>query len=301
MQTWQQLRDAAVEMKKKIKPLTTGQSKYFQAIHSSIITICSGCAGVGKTFIPCGLAAQMLREDKINKIIITRPLIQCRSKGNDGLGILPGELEDKIGPYVRPIMDAFEEFFTPAELKGYIRDKVIEVIPLEVMRGSSLKDCFIICDEAQNTTFSQLHMLLTRIGNNTKMVIAGDVSQSDLDGSNALAETIKRLRDMNDVSIVGLGREDVVRSKIVAELDRRMTDDENNYYEVELGLWNHYKCPCCQKIVWYNEESPLVKYVEFVQCWHCQKDSFIPEKNNEPIVLSDKINTMTKVKGQKRP
>jgi phosphate starvation-inducible PhoH-like protein len=200
--------------KKKFKPITPGQIEYVKAIERSEITFCLGNSGCGKSYVPTGLAAKYLLENKISKIIITRPAIEAGEK----LGHLPGEIQNKINPFVSHIYDIMLDFMTLKDIKKYEESRNIEIIPLAYMRGRSLHDAFILADEAQNMLFSQLKMLLTRIGQNSKMVICGDVSQVDIKydiKESPLVYCTKRLSEVDGISIVELNDDDIVRNKLI--------------------------------------------------------------------------------------
>jgi phosphate starvation-inducible PhoH-like protein len=213
-----------------VEPKTRGQAGYVASIKQNIITLCLGPAGCGKTFLACWYAAKQLSENKIKKIIITRPLICC---GKD-IGAVPGDENEKASPYMRPVMDAFHEFFEHADLKAHINTGHIEFFPLELMRGSTLSNCVIILDEGQNADWDQIKMLLTRFGQNSKLILSGDASQSDIHGNwinNPLLEVKRRFeQDIHpNVEIVQLGRQDIVRHELIKwVLDRLDTDYNPN-------------------------------------------------------------------------
>ena len=208
-----------IKQKEKLKPLTKGQEQLFKAIETSVITIVTGPAGSGRTYISSGIASQMLKENRIEKIIITRPLITC---GN-GLGWLPGDCASKTTPFMMPLLDAFSDFFTTNELEKLIKDDIIEIIPLELMRGKSIKNSMMILDESQNCEYKQLHCFLTRLGENSRIVINGDISQSDIEGRSPLADVIGRLQGMPEISIVTLTEDDIVRHGLIREINRRLS------------------------------------------------------------------------------
>lgn len=224
---WRPLRDNCVaEMlaerrkKERIRPLTANQAVYQKAIHTSVITLCSGPAGTGKTYMSCGIAAEMLREGRIEKIILTRPLVTCSGRRGQGVGFLKGRLMDKVSPYMQPMLEALEDFFSPAELRRHFEDKTIEVVPLDFMRGKSIANSFIVADEMQNAEEEQWLMLLTRIGENTKLVASGDATQSDLPygRENGLLVAIDRLEGDPDISVVHLTEDDIVRHGIIRRI-----------------------------------------------------------------------------------
>jgi phosphate starvation-inducible protein PhoH len=288
---WQKERDDSVAQlqakmnRDKLKAIRPGHHRYIQALLNSVITVCSAPAGTGKTFMACGVASQLLRENKVERIIITRPLVQCKGKGkSDGLGYLPGDVNEKTGPYMRPVMDAFGEFFSALELGKLIQQKKIEIIPLELLRGSSLKKTFVICDEAQNCTLDQLRMLLTRLDSDARIVVVGDASQSDLHegGPNALMEVVRRFTPKchRDISIVTMDRSDVCRPEIINWMDSRLSDDNLESEED----WQSVKCPKCKSKLWYNDDGEI----EDVKCYRCQGSiALFNENGNLEPVLAD--------------
>lgn len=190
------------------------------------MTLVSGPAGTGKTFIACGIASRLFKEHKIEHIVLTRPLVTCGS----GIGFLPGNVEEKVGPYMLPLLDAFGEFFSNSELHRLLKEKQIEMIPMELMRGASFKNSFIICDEAQNCSLEQLRMFMTRLDLGSKMVVTGDGTQSDLANTpvNAFVDVIKRFTPQchPDIAIVKLSREDVCRDPLINWMDERLMADK---------------------------------------------------------------------------
>lgn len=300
---WRELQDQSIQEKftsKKIKPVTPNQSVYLDAIKKSIVTLCIGNPGTGKSYIPCGYAAECLQNGRIKKVIITRPLVTC----GKGFGFLPGVLDEKVSPYMRPLLDSFSDFFPANELAKLIKDKVIEMIPLELMRGMSIKNSMIICDEAQNAEFIQLHMLLTRIDKSSFVVINGDLWQSDLAGRGALELVIQRFKkDCHpEISIVQLTEEDICRPQIIRWIDNRLREEQKHENLIELGVWRHIKCLICNKINWFNngDESDLSQNdIEAVKCFGCGK---INEMNEDfiPFQLTNNIKLITK-NGKTKP
>lgn len=198
---------------KPIKPKTLGQKKYVDAIDKNIITIGVGPAGTGKTYLAVAQAVKAFKSKQVNRIILTRPAIEAGEK----LGFLPGDLQQKIDPYLRPLYDALYDMLGAEAFQRCQEHGEIEVAPLAYMRGRTLDDSFIILDEAQNTTGEQMKMFLTRLGFNSKAVVTGDITQIDLpDGKNSgLKEAIKVLRNIDDISIIRLSGKDVVRHRLV--------------------------------------------------------------------------------------
>ena len=201
---------------KPIKPKTLGQRKYTDAISSHTVTIGVGPAGTGKTYLAVALAVSAFRAKQVNRIILTRPAVEAGEK----LGFLPGDLQQKVDPYLRPLYDALFEMMGAENFQRCQERGDIEVAPLAYMRGRTLDDSFIILDEAQNTTSEQMKMFLTRLGFNSKAVVTGDVTQIDLpDGKRSgLKEAVKILRDIDDIAIIKLNEKDVVRHRLVQEI-----------------------------------------------------------------------------------
>jgi len=201
---------------KPIKPKTLGQKKYLQAINENTVTFGIGPAGTGKTYLAVAMAVTYFRERKVNRIILTRPAVEAGEK----LGFLPGDLQSKVDPYLRPLYDALFDMLGAETYQKYVERGNIEVAPLAYMRGRTLDDSFIILDEAQNTTPEQMKMFLTRLGFNSRMVITGDVTQIDLpDGrKSGLNESSKILKDVPEIAQVRFDDKDVVRHRLVQKI-----------------------------------------------------------------------------------
>ena len=201
---------------KPIKAKTLGQQKYVNQIKNNTVTLGIGPAGTGKTFLAVAMAVKSLRNKEISRIILTRPAVEAGER----LGFLPGDLQSKIDPYLRPLYDALYELLGPENCARLMEKLVIEIAPLAYMRGRTLDDSFIILDEAQNTTPEQMKMFLTRIGYNSKVVVTGDLSQTDLpDGKKSgLAEAVKILKNIDDIAIQSFTEKDVVRHKLVQKI-----------------------------------------------------------------------------------
>ena len=200
----------------KICPKSPNQKKLVESSNSNDLVFAVGPAGTGKTYISVALAVKALKERDVKKIIITRPAVEA----GENLGFLPGDLKEKIDPYLRPIYDALDDMIPSEKLKYYKEKGVIEIAPLAYMRGRTLRDAFILLDEAQNTTPMQIKMFLTRMGPNSKMVITGDVTQVDLphNQKSGLIETTKVLKDVRGIGFVRLSGKDVIRHKLVRHI-----------------------------------------------------------------------------------
>lgn len=206
---------------KPVRAKTAGQVAYINAIESHTITFAIGPAGTGKTYLAVAKAVRAFQDRQVRRIILTRPAVEA----GENLGFLPGTLNEKVDPYLRPLYDALSDMLGADQLKRYMDDGTIEVAPLAYMRGRTLNDAFVILDEAQNTTEQQMKMFLTRLGFNTKMIITGDVTQVDLTVPKSGLATIERiLEGIDDIAFAHLKPEDVVRhalvGKIVAAYDR---------------------------------------------------------------------------------
>lgn len=201
-----------------VKPKTLGQKQYVEAIKNNTITVGVGPAGTGKTYLAVAMAVNAFRSRQINRIILTRPAVEAGEK----LGFLPGDLQQKVDPYLRPLYDALFDMLGAESFQRCQERGDIEVAPLAYMRGRTLDDSFIILDEAQNTTNEQMKMFLTRLGYNSKAVVTGDVTQIDLpDGKKSgLREVVKILNDIDDIAIVKFSGKDVVRHRLVQEIIR---------------------------------------------------------------------------------
>ena len=201
---------------KPIKAKTVGQKKYVEAIEKNTITLGIGPAGTGKTFLAVAMAVKALREKRISRILLTRPAIEAGEK----LGFLPGDLQSKIDPYLRPLYDALYEMIGTEAYARFVEKGTIEIAPLAYMRGRTLDDSFIILDEAQNATPEQMKMFLTRLGFNSKMVVTGDLTQTDLPSGqkSGLAAAVKILEDIDDIAIHRFSDRDVVRHKLVQKI-----------------------------------------------------------------------------------
>ncbi len=201
---------------KPVKPKTLGQKNYIEAIKDNTIVFGIGPAGTGKTYLAVAMAVNAFRAKEVNRIILTRPAVEAGEK----LGFLPGDLQQKVDPYLRPLYDALFDMLGAENFQKYQERGSIEVAPLAYMRGRTLDDSFVILDEAQNTTPEQMKMFLTRLGFNSKMVITGDITQIDLpDGKRSgLVEVIKILKNVDDIQNVTFNDKDVVRHRLVQDI-----------------------------------------------------------------------------------
>ena len=209
---------------KSIRPKTLGQKKYVDAIDQATIVFGIGPAGTGKTYLAMAKAVQALQRKEVSRIILTRPAVEAGER----LGFLPGTLNDKIDPYLRPLFDALHEMLDPESIPKLMAAGTIEVAPLAYMRGRTLNDSFIILDEAQNTTPEQMKMFLTRLGFNSKMIVTGDITQIDLpNGTSGLRTAVEVLGQVDDMHFATLTSEDVVRHSLVAKIVDAYTKHED--------------------------------------------------------------------------
>jgi len=199
-----------------IKAKTVNQQKLVQLVRDTDLVFAVGPAGTGKTYISVALAVRALKNKQVRKIIITRPAVEA----GENLGFLPGDLKEKIDPYLRPIYDALNDMITHEKLAYYMEREVIEIAPLAYMRGRTLNNAFILLDEAQNTTPMQMKMFLTRMGPESKMIVTGDISQIDLPirQSSGLREAVRILKDVKGIGFVELNEKDVVRHRLVRDI-----------------------------------------------------------------------------------
>jgi len=202
--------------KRKILPRTQNQKDYFQLLNSKDIVFAFGPAGTGKTFLAVAKAVASLQQGLVKKIILSRPAVEAGEK----LGFLPGDLKEKVDPFLRPIYDALYEMMPYDQVEKKLANNIIEIAPIAFMRGRTLEDCFIILDEAQNTTKIQMKMFLTRLGKNSKMVVVGDNTQIDLISKNdsGLIDASKKLKNIQDIGFIELDQRDVIRHEVVRKI-----------------------------------------------------------------------------------
>lgn len=197
-----------------VRPKTSGQKRYVDAIRQNTITFGIGPAGTGKTYLAMAMAVAALKRRDVGRIVLARPVVEA----GESLGFLPGTLEEKLDPYVRPLYDALFDMTDMERANELIEQGVIEIAPLAFMRGRTFNDAFVILDEAQNTTPEQMKMFLTRLGFSSRFVVTGDVSQRDLKGISGLTHAREVLEGVNDIAFVDLGRTDVVRHTLVGRI-----------------------------------------------------------------------------------
>jgi phosphate starvation-inducible PhoH-like protein len=199
-----------------IKPKTEGQQKYVETMFGNDLTFCLGPAGTGKTYLAVACAASLLKRGQARRIVLARPAVEAGER----LGFLPGDLQAKVNPYLRPLFDALHDMMDFEQVKRFMVNDVIEVIPLAFMRGRTLNDSIIILDEAQNTTAAQMLMFLTRLGHDSKMIVTGDASQVDLpDGTRSgLVDAVDKLRGIKGIGLVELEKGDIVRHRLVQNI-----------------------------------------------------------------------------------
>ncbi len=204
--------------KKVIEPSTKGQLKYVEAMLANDLIFCIGPAGTGKTYLAVAVAVSMLKKKQIRRIVLARPAVEAGEK----LGFLPGDIQAKVNPYLRPLFDALEDMMDFAQMKKFMELDIIEIIPLAFMRGRTLNEAVIICDEAQNTSPLQMLMVLTRLGHGSKMIINGDITQIDLETGqkSGMVEAIKTLRRIKGIASVELTQRDIVRHRLVQNIVR---------------------------------------------------------------------------------
>ncbi len=199
-----------------VRAKTPGQHSYVQAVRSHDLTICTGPAGTGKTFLATVVAVQALLDHQYDRLVLTRPAVEAGEK----LGFLPGDIQQKIDPYLRPLYDALAEFIDPEKMPSLMERGILEVAPLAYMRGRTLNNAFVIVDEAQNTTPAQMKMVLTRLGDHAKMVVTGDLTQTDLSPQqpSGLAVATHVLREVEGIAFCHLGSVDVTRHPLVQKI-----------------------------------------------------------------------------------
>lgn len=214
----------ATEGGRSLRTRTDGQGRYVQALQQHDVVFCVGPAGTGKTYLAVAWAVSLLKSKQVKKIVLVRPAVEAGER----LGFLPGDLVAKISPYLRPLYDALADMMEPETVKKYMESEVIEIVPLAFMRGRTLNQACIILDEGQNATVAQMKMFLTRMGANSKIVVTGDMTQTDLPRTvkSGLADAVHRLRDVEGLSIVYLDQADIVRNPLVTRIVKAYEGEE---------------------------------------------------------------------------
>ncbi len=213
----------ATERGRNLRTRTDGQGRYVQALQNNDAVICVGPAGSGKTYLAVAWAVSLLHTKKVRKIVLVRPAVEAGER----LGFLPGDLIAKISPYLRPLYDALADVMEPDTVKKYMESEIIEILPLAYMRGRTLSHACIILDEGQNATAEQMKMFLTRMGTNSRVIVTGDLTQTDLPRTvrSGLTDAVHRLRNVEGLSIVYLDQSDIVRNPLVTRIVKAYEDD----------------------------------------------------------------------------
>jgi phosphate starvation-inducible protein PhoH and related proteins len=215
---------AIVEGNRFVRPRTDGQARYVRAMQGNDLTLCVGPGGTGKTYLAVAMAVSMLRQGRVKRIALVRPAVEAGER----LGFLPGDMVAKVNPYLRPLFDALHDMMEPEQVKRYMENDIIEIVPLAYMRGRTLNQAVIILDEGQNTSIAQMKMFLTRMGNGSKIIVTGDVTQVDLPKQtrSGLADAVERLRDLEGIAIVYLDEQDIVRHPLVQRVVRAYEEEK---------------------------------------------------------------------------
>jgi phosphate starvation-inducible protein PhoH and related proteins len=213
-----------VEMGRHVRPRTDGQARYVRAMRENDLTFCVGPGGSGKTYLAVGMAVSLLRQNAVKRLVLVRPAVEAGER----LGFLPGDIVAKINPYLRPLFDALHDMMEPEQVKRYMENDIIEIVPLAFMRGRTLNQAVIILDEGQNTTVPQMKMFLTRMGQSSKIIVTGDTTQVDLPKQtrSGLADALQRFHDVERVAIIQLNEHDIVRHPLVQQIVRAYEDDK---------------------------------------------------------------------------
>jgi phosphate starvation-inducible PhoH-like protein len=215
---------APVDSGRHVRPRTDGQARYVRAMQENDLTFCIGPAGTGKTYLAVGMATNLLRQGQVKRIVLVRPAVEAGER----LGFLPGDIVAKVNPYLRPLFDALNDMMEPEQVKRYMENDIIEIVPLAYMRGRTLNQAVIILDEGQNTTIPQMKMFLTRMGNGSKIIVTGDVTQVDLPRQmrSGLIDAVHRLRDLDQIAIIYLNESDIVRHPLVQKIVRAYEEEK---------------------------------------------------------------------------
>jgi phosphate starvation-inducible protein PhoH and related proteins len=209
---------------RSVRPRTDGQARYVRAMIDNDLTLCIGPGGTGKTYLAVAMAVSQLRQARIKRLVLVRPAVEAGER----LGFLPGDMVAKVNPYLRPLFDALNDMMEPEQVKRYMENDIIEIVPLAYMRGRTLNQAVIILDEGQNTTVSQMKMFLTRMGTGSKIIVTGDVTQTDLpkQTKSGLTDAVHRLADIERIAIVFLDEHDIVRHPLVQQVVRAYEEDK---------------------------------------------------------------------------
>ncbi len=213
-----------VEGGRHVRPRTDGQARYVRAMRENDLTLCVGPGGTGKTFLAVAMAVSLLRQGQVKRIALVRPAVEAGER----LGFLPGDITAKVNPYLRPLFDALHDMMEPDQVKRYMENDIIEIVPLAYMRGRTLNQSVIILDEGQNTTIPQMKMFLTRMGTGSKIIVTGDVTQVDLPKQtrSGLADAVQRLREIDRIAIIYLNEQDIVRHPLVQQVVRAYEEEK---------------------------------------------------------------------------
>jgi len=215
---------AVTSTNRQVRPRTDGQARYVHAMRDNDLVFSIGPAGTGKTYLAVGMAVNLLRQAIVKRIVLVRPAVEAGER----LGFLPGDIVAKINPYLRPLFDALNDMMEPEQVKRYMENDIIEIVPLAYMRGRTLNNAVIILDEGQNTTVPQMKMFLTRMGNGSKIIVTGDVTQVDLPRQtrSGLNDAVHRLSDVERIAVIYLGEQDIVRHPLVQKIVKAYEDDK---------------------------------------------------------------------------
>jgi phosphate starvation-inducible PhoH-like protein len=215
---------AFMDGNRHVRPRTDGQARYVKAMRDSDLTLCVGPGGTGKTYLAVAMAVSMLRRGEVKRIALVRPAVEAGER----LGFLPGDIVAKVNPYLRPLFDSLHDMMDPDQVKRYMENDIIEIVPLAYMRGRTLNQAVIILDEGQNTTVPQMKMFLTRMGTGSKIIVTGDITQVDLPKQtrSGLTDAVQRLRDLDGIAIVYLDEHDIVRHPLVQRVVRAYEEEK---------------------------------------------------------------------------
>src|SRR5437899_6800321 len=213
-----------MECNRQVRPRTDGQARYVRAMRQNDLTLCIGPGGTGKTFLAVAMAVSLLRRAQVKKIALVRPAVEAGER----LGFLPGDIAAKVNPYLRPLFDSLHDMMEPEQVTRYMENDIIEIVPLAYMRGRTLNQAVIILDEGQNTTIPQMKMFLTRMGNGSKIIVTGDITQVDLPKQtrSGMTDAVHRLQEVDRIAIIYLNEHDIVRHPLVQKILRAYEDDK---------------------------------------------------------------------------